>query len=94
MHGNVLPDSVPASVVIRRGFRKMQEGDVPRVPLPPSLLSLSFPPPSGNLLMCVEMQKKETALLMLNKSAAGYGKETALECLCCKCGLQNKLRGV
>ena len=27
-----MPDSVPASVVIRRGFRGMQEGDVPRVP--------------------------------------------------------------
>ena len=61
MHGNVLPDSVPASVVIRRGFRGMQEGDVPRVPLPPSLLSLSFPPPSGNLpciVILLQMKKR------------------------------------
>jgi hypothetical protein len=37
-----MPNFVSASVVIRRGFRGMQEGDAKEYPFPPPLLSLSY----------------------------------------------------
>ncbi len=73
MHGNVLPDFVPASVVIRRGFRGMQEGDVPRVP--PSNPFVSVIPASEreSLLHCDSpANKKKRRQFFLGTNVPSY----------------------